>query len=67
MGLVFPLLTPFQNVLNLTFFKMAKFTIKSYERGKPLGSLTSYWRNKKTRNLIRFWPDPEIFQETTDI
>ena len=44
---------------------MAKFTYQVYERGIPQDRLKVIGETEKRGTLIRFWPDPEIFQETT--
>ena len=51
--------------LDLTIFKDGKIYTQSYERGKPLGPLVEAGTTKKRGTLVRFIPDPEIFQETT--
>ncbi len=33
----------------------------------PLRALKVIGETQKRGTLVRFWPDPEIFQETTDI
>ena len=45
---------------------MVKFIIKTYERGKPLGPLKVIGETEKRGTLVRFWPDAEIFKETTE-
>ncbi len=37
----------------------------SFERGKTVQKLTKGDKTNKTGTDVRFWPDPEIFQETT--
>jgi DNA gyrase subunit B len=39
---------------------------QSYERGKATSKLTKGKPSSKTGTTIRFWPDTEIFTETTD-
>jgi len=51
--------------LDLTIFKDGKIYTQSYAKGKPLGSLVETGTTKKRGTLVRFMPDPEIFQETT--
>lgn len=34
---------------------------QEYSRGKPITKLTKYGSSKKHGTMIRFWPDPEIF------
>ncbi|GAH21259.1 unnamed protein product, partial [marine sediment metagenome] len=36
---------------------------QEYSRGKPITKLTKYGSSKKHGTLIRFWPDPEIFED----
>ncbi len=36
-----------------------------FERGKTVENLTKVGKSTKTGTKIRFWPDPEIFTETT--
>jgi DNA gyrase subunit B len=50
--------------LDLTIFKDGKIYTQSYSRGKPLGKLIEDGTTKKNGTLVRFMPDPEIFQET---
>ena len=35
---------------------------QSYERGKPIGPMTSIGKSKATGTKVTFWPDPEIFE-----
>jgi len=39
---------------------------QSYERGRPTSKLAKGKATKQTGTVIRFWPDPEIFTETTE-
>jgi DNA gyrase subunit B len=39
---------------------------QEYARGKPTKKLTKGKASRKTGTTIRFWPDPEIFTETTE-
>jgi DNA gyrase subunit B len=39
---------------------------QSYSRGKSTTKLTKGKPTQKTSSTIRFWPDPEIFTETTE-
>ncbi len=39
---------------------------QQYERGKTVTPLTEIGEAKKTGSKTTFWPDPEIFQETTE-
>lgn len=50
--------------LDLTIFKGGSIHEMSFERGKPLGRLKITGSSDKRGTLVRFWPDPEIFQET---
>ena len=40
--------------------------VQSYERGVPLAKLKQVGKTKKTGTKITFWPDEEIFEETTE-
>jgi len=40
--------------------------VQSYERGIPLAKLKQVGKTKKTGTKITFWPDDEIFEETTE-
>ncbi len=37
----------------------------AFARGKTIEKLEKVGRSKKTGTVVRFWPDPEIFKETT--
>lgn len=50
--------------LDLTIFQDGKIHQMSFEKGKPLGHLKVTGTTEKRGTLVRFWPDPEIFQET---
>jgi DNA gyrase subunit B len=39
---------------------------QSYERGRPTTKLVKGKATKQTGTVIRFWPDPEIFTESTE-
>ncbi len=52
--------------LELTIFQNGKKYTQSYERGKPLAPLKEVGSTQKRGTLVRFWPDPEIFQETVE-
>jgi DNA gyrase subunit B len=39
---------------------------QSYERGNPVSKLKQIGKTKKTGTKITFWPDEEIFEETTE-
>lgn len=51
--------------LDVTIFKNGKIFTQAYEYGKPLAPLKEVGTTEKHGTLIRFWPDPLIFQETT--
>jgi DNA gyrase subunit B len=53
--------------LDLTIFKDGKIYTQSYAQGKPLGPLVEAGTTKKRGTLVRFMPDSEIFQETTQL
>lgn len=50
--------------LELTIFQNGKIHYQEYRKGKPQGSLKVIGDTDKHGTLIRFYPDPEIFQET---
>lgn len=51
--------------LELTIFQDGMVHEQSYERGKPLGRLKATVSTDKRGTMVRFYPDPEIFTETT--
>ncbi len=51
--------------LDLEIFKNGKIHGMSFERGKPMGKLKIIGDTTKHGTFVRFWPDPEIFKETT--
>lgn len=51
--------------LEMTIFQDGKVHYQVYERGIPQGPLTVIGETDKRGTLMRFWPDPEIFPETT--
>jgi len=51
--------------LDLEIYRDGKIYKQSYERGKPLGPLEVVGKTDKRGTFIKFYPDPEIFQETT--
>ena len=51
--------------LEMTIFQDGKIHFQVYERGFPQDRLKVIGETEKRGTLIRFWPDPEIFQETT--
>jgi DNA gyrase subunit B len=48
----------------MTIFQDGKIHFQVFERGKPLDRLKVIGKTEKRGTMIRFWPDPEIFQET---
>jgi DNA gyrase subunit B len=52
--------------LKLTIFRDGKVHEQSYERGNALDRLQATGSTDKRGTLVRFKPDPQIFQETTD-
>lgn len=52
--------------LDLTIYQDGKIHTQTYEYGKPLNPLKEDGKTSKRGTLVRFWPDPEIFQETTE-
>ena len=51
--------------LDLTVFQNGKVYFQRFERGKAIDRLKEIGDSKKRGTLIRFKPDPQIFQETT--
>lgn len=51
--------------VDLTIFQNGSMHEMSFERGKPLARLKVTGKTDKRGTLVRFWPDAEIFQETT--
>ena len=51
--------------LEMTIFQDGKIHYQVYERGTPQEPLKVIGDTEKRGTLMRFWPDPEIFQETT--
>lgn len=51
--------------LEMTIFQDGKIHFQVYERGIPQDRLQVIGQTEKRGTLIRFWPDPEIFTETT--
>src|SRR5205814_6783196 len=43
-----------------------KIHYQKYSRGKPLAPMKEIGETKKRGTLVRFMPDQEIFQETTE-
>jgi DNA gyrase subunit B len=52
--------------LDLTIFQHGKQYFQEYHQGKPTASLKEVGTTTKRGTLIRFWPDEEIFRETTE-
>lgn len=52
--------------LFLTIFRDGKIYEQEYRRGNPLEPLHVTGQTTKRGTLVRFKPDPEIFQETTE-
>lgn len=52
--------------LYLEIYQNNKVFSQVYEKGKPLGSLTVTGQTNSRGTLVRFIPDPEIFQDTVD-
>jgi DNA gyrase subunit B len=52
--------------LDLTIYQHDKIHFMAFEKGKPLAHLEVIGDTKKRGTLVRFWPDAEIFQETTN-
>lgn len=52
--------------LDLTIFQHGKVFFERFEQGKPVDRLKEIGNTKKRGTLVRFKPDPEIFQETTE-
>ncbi len=51
--------------LEMTIFQDGKIHYQVFEKGIPQERLKVIGNTEKRGTLIRFWPDPEIFQETT--
>lgn len=51
--------------LEMTIFQDGKIHYQVFEKGIPQERLKVVGTTDKRGTLIRFWPDPEIFQETT--
>jgi DNA gyrase subunit B len=51
--------------LEMTIFQDGKIHYQVFERGIPQERLKVIGDTEKRGTLMRFWPDPEIFQETT--
>lgn len=53
------------SLLLLKIYQNGKIHEQSYERGKPLAPLKETGTSDKNGTYIRFYPDPQIFTETT--
>ncbi|MCX5925134.1 MAG: DNA topoisomerase (ATP-hydrolyzing) subunit B [Candidatus Dependentiae bacterium] len=53
--------------LYLTIYQNGKIHTQSYQIGKPLAPLKVVGATEKRGTLVRFTPDPFIFQETTEL
>jgi DNA gyrase subunit B len=51
--------------LAITIWRDGQIHTQSYEQGKPLARLALVGETTKRGTMVRFTPDPEIFQETT--
>lgn len=51
--------------LNLEVYRNGKKYVQSFQKGAPVEPLREVGSTKKHGTLIQFWPDPEIFKETT--
>jgi DNA gyrase subunit B len=51
--------------LQLEIYRDGKIYKQMYERGKPLGPLEVVGTTEKRGTFVLFYPDPEIFKETT--
>lgn len=52
--------------LYLTIFRDGKIYEQHYQRGNPMNALIVTGKTEKNGTLVRFTPDPEIFQETVE-
>jgi DNA gyrase subunit B len=53
--------------LELTIYQHDKAYAQLYQKGKPIDSLHEVGKTTKRGTLVHFWPDPEIFKESTDL
>lgn len=51
--------------LELEIYRNGKIYTQTYEKGKPLARLKVSGETTKRGTFVRFYPDPEIFTETT--
>jgi DNA gyrase subunit B len=54
------------STLEVTIFQNNKIHQQTYTKGKPIAPLAVTGTTDKRGTLIRFYPDPEIFKETTE-
>ena len=54
------------STLNVTISQNGKIFEQSYKRGKPVSPLHTTGKTENRGTLVRFYPDPEIFKETTE-
>ena len=52
--------------LDLTIYQNGKIFQQTYKRGKPVAPLAVTGTTEKRGTFVRFYPDPEIFKETTE-
>ena len=52
--------------LEVTIYQNGKVFEQTYKKGKPEGPLKATGTTDKRGTYIRFYPDPEIFKETTE-
>jgi DNA gyrase, B subunit len=52
--------------LELTIYRDGKIHAQSYERGKPLSPLKVVGKTDRRGTTVRFYPDADIFKETTE-
>jgi DNA gyrase subunit B len=51
--------------LQATVYREGKVHFQEYERGVPLGSVKVTGKTDRTGTFIRFWPDPQVFPDTS--
>ncbi len=54
------------STLDVTIFQNGNIYQQSYKKGKPVAPLAITGTTEKRGTLVRFYPDPEIFKETTE-
>lgn len=52
--------------LHIDVVRDGKLWHQEYQRGKPKAKLKAVKPAKRTGTTVTFWPDPEIFEETTE-